>query len=316
MVDVVPSSVGLSTSQSYRIQRPGQAAGAWWAAGRPRHQCGMMTEVLPWATGLLAGMRRGDTAEFRVNEPWRRDAVTTPTDDAAPRSHPGDHASPTSGALHPYVEALFAADPILASQQGDGRRSDVLGEIDPSAIEEQCRARRDALYAAEAVAVPTAGTVEWLEHQVLLTELRTAVARDEDIRVWQRAPYWYPERLGQALSVLMSGDDVVPQGEALLGRLREIPGYLSTATANLAERCPAALGRDGSRFRTRAVALPDHGGPRICPHPARTSRSRRQRCRGDSTTRSRGLRFLRRRGGGRRDREVAMRAGAFRLVAA
>ena len=186
--------------------------------------------------------------------------MTTPTDDAAQRSHTGDHASPTSGALHPYVEALFAADPILASRRGDGRRSDVLGEIDPSAIEEHCRARRDALYAAAAVAVPSAGTAEWLEHQVLLTELRTAVARDEDIRVWQRAPYWYPERLGQALSVLMSGDDVVPQGEALLGRLREIPGYLSTATANLASDVPrlwAEMGRASaqglSRFLTEAV---------------------------------------------------------------
>jgi hypothetical protein len=162
--------------------------------------------------------------------------------------------------VHPYVEFLFAADPILASEHGDDRRAATLGSVDPDAIAEQCGSRRRMLTDAERVPLPDVGTVAWLEQQVLLTELRTAVARDEQVRVWQRAPYWYTERIGQALSGPMSGGDPAGDGEALLGRLREIPDHLVTATANLSRDTPPLWAQMGeasatglSRFLDTAV---------------------------------------------------------------
>jgi hypothetical protein len=175
------------------------------------------------------------------------------------------HASgATAGALHPYVEFAFAADPIAASEAGDDRLAHRLGEVTPDAIDEQCATRRRFLREAERLPPPPDGTREWLEHQVLLVELRSAVAADEQVQVWRRAPYWYPERIGAALSSVMSpigdaGADPM-QARALLGRLREIPGYLAAATANLTEQAPAPWAEMGcsaaqglSRYLAAAV---------------------------------------------------------------
>lgn len=155
----------------------------------------------------------------------------------------------TPAQLHPYVEFLFAADPILASEQGDERGHAELGAIDPDALAEQAQMRAGFLAAAEAQPMPAAGTAAWLEHVVLLAELRTSVRRQESERVWERAPYWYAERVGQALSVLMT-----PAGEAtapaLLSRLRALPGYLQQAARNLTSDTPrlwAEMGQAAAR---------------------------------------------------------------------
>jgi hypothetical protein len=169
--------------------------------------------------------------------------------------------------LHPYVEFAFTADPIAASEAGDARRADRLGEVTPDAIDEQCATRRRFLREAELLPMPASGTREWLEHQVLLTELRSAVAADEHVQVWRRAPYWYPERIGAALSSVMSpigdcGADPV-EAQALVGRLREIPGYLSAAAANLTDQAPtlwAEMGCSAAQGLSRhlQVAVPAH----------------------------------------------------------
>jgi uncharacterized protein (DUF885 family) len=104
---------------------------------------------------------------------------------------------------------------------------------------------------AEAAPPPPPGSEAWLEHAVLVTELRTAARRDEVERPWQRAPYWYAERLGDALSVVMQpGDDRPQTGEALLSRLREAPAYCQQAVRNLSDDSPpdwVAMGRSAAQ---------------------------------------------------------------------
>ncbi|MGN6302472.1 MAG: DUF885 family protein, partial [Angustibacter sp.] len=176
----------------------------------------------------------------------------------------------TDDALHPYVELVFAHDPILASVQGDERGHARLGDIEPDAFSDLAAARARMLADAETAAPQTPGTEEWLEQAVLPTELRTAARRDEVERPWERAPYWYAERLGDALSVLMQpGDDRPQTGEALLSRLRELPAYCEQAVRNLTEDAPpewVAMGRSAAQglqpLLTTAVpgfasALPD-----------------------------------------------------------
>jgi hypothetical protein len=156
----------------------------------------------------------------------------------------GDGAN---GPLHPYVELLFEADPILASAQGDERAHGRLGDIDADAIEHYASARQGLLEKAEAQPMPGVGTPEWLEHSVLLTELRTSVRRHEVERVWERAPYWYAERMGDALSVLMQpGAGAACTGESLLARLRQLPAHCAQASANLTEATPALWAEMGS----------------------------------------------------------------------
>lgn len=172
-------------------------------------------------------------------------------------------------ALHPVVEFAFAADPIAASEAGDTRYADRLGDVTPDAIDEQCATRRRLLHEAELAPMPEHGTRQWLEQQVLLAELRAAVAADEHVKVWQRVPYWYPERIGTALSTVMSpvgaaGADQA-QARALLGRLREIPGYLSSAAANLTDASPqlwTEMGHSAAQGLSRflGAAVPAHAG--------------------------------------------------------
>jgi len=59
--------------------------------------------------------------------------------------------------LHLYVEFLFGADPILASEQGGERGHPRLGDIGPDAIAEQDQARRRLLAAALARPLAPAG---------------------------------------------------------------------------------------------------------------------------------------------------------------
>jgi hypothetical protein len=79
-----------------------------------------------------------------------------------------------------------------------------------------------------------------MDLQVALIDLRTALRRHEDIRVWQRAPYWYLERLGGAFSNLISRRfaPAEERGRRLFSRLQQAPVYLQTARANLTDEAP------------------------------------------------------------------------------
>jgi hypothetical protein len=164
--------------------------------------------------------------------------------------------------LHPLVELLFAADPVLASPQGDHRGYGRLGDIEPDAIAEQDQARRRLLSQLEAVEPPTVGDVPWLEHEVLLTELRTSQRRHEVERVWERAPYWYAERMGEALSVLVgrpAGEEAT--GLALLTCLRAMPAYCAQAERNLTTSTPPLWAEMGVAAATGLERFVAHAVP-------------------------------------------------------
>ncbi len=136
-----------------------------------------------------------------------------------------------------YVTFALAVDPIRATAVGVHDHGDTLGEIDADAIADQ-EARREAfLVACEGLPSPEPGTTEWLDRETLLIELRTAVYADRHTRVWARAPYWYPERLGAALMpLIMRNFAPLDERGALVGaRLSEIPAYLDAARRNLAK---------------------------------------------------------------------------------
>ncbi len=171
---------------------------------------------------------------------------------------PGHRPEQGDAALHEYVAALFDADPILASEQGEARGLDRLGEITPDAFAGRAQAQRELLAQQESrPELAAVGSRPWLERQVLLVELWTALAEEERGPAWQRAPYWYAERLGAALAAPMAVVEPVAGGEALLGRLGELPGYCGQAAANLTAATPplwAQMGISAARGLERFVA--------------------------------------------------------------
>lgn len=138
--------------------------------------------------------------------------------------------------MHPYVEWLFAVDPLLALDYGAGSVESGLGNSGPDALADKRRRRLDWLTSVEARPAPAAGTTAGLEHRVLLTELRVVCRRDEVVRPEERAPYWYIERLGRFLTSLAGG----PTPESVLVGLRAVPDYLAAARRCLTSPVPPA----------------------------------------------------------------------------
>ena len=157
-----------------------------------------------------------------------------------------------AGIIDGYLREAFALDPVAASDLGVHDHDHELGVFDVDRMAEH-RARLVATIAALRELDPAALTqLEALDHTVALSEAEVDLRRHDDQRVWERAPYWYAERLGDALSTLMTrtSTPLEARGEAMLARLEATPAYLATASATLTDATPQAyvgMGRTAAR---------------------------------------------------------------------
>ena len=141
--------------------------------------------------------------------------------------------------VHPYVSFVVGADPIEGTSLGVDEAASRLGEVSPEAIEGHVGELRGWLQRTEARPPGAPGSEEWFERELLIGELRSRIGREEHQRAWARAPYWYAERCGEALSSLLTARAAPTDGrdgsmgEAVLDRLRALPGYVRQGIANL-----------------------------------------------------------------------------------
>ena len=142
--------------------------------------------------------------------------------------------------VNEYLTFVFQTDPIRATQLGSHDYDHELGTLSQDAIAGEAERRRDFLRRFEAMPADGLSDDERMDRRVAIIDLETSLRRHEDLRIWERAPYWYLERLGGALSPLMSRGFAPPEarGERLLARLNQIPGYLQAAQANLTDAAP------------------------------------------------------------------------------
>lgn len=138
--------------------------------------------------------------------------------------------------LDDYVRDELRADPIRATALGVHDFDDTLGDVSPDAIAESRARHKRFLAELEKVDAASLDATERLDWRTGIIEARTAVQRDEHVRVWARAPYWYAESLGSALTTLISRDfaPIEQRAETLRQRLEQVAGYLSSARQNLA----------------------------------------------------------------------------------
>jgi len=139
-----------------------------------------------------------------------------------------------------YLAFVFESDPIEATRLGVHDYDSLLGEFDPDAVAGQAAKREDFLRRFQAVETEGLNADERMDLQVAIIDLETALRRHADQRIWERAPYWYLERLGSAFSNLMSRKFAPPEerGRRLLFRLQKAPAYLAAAQANLTDQTP------------------------------------------------------------------------------
>lgn len=159
-----------------------------------------------------------------------------------------------SSLIDEHLRAAFAADPVEATRLGVHDHDHELGTFDPDRMSDRRRELTRTIAGLEALDAASMTRLEALDHTVALGDARVALRRHDDQRVWERAPYWYLERLGGALSTLMTrrSTPLEERAAALLARLRATPDYLGTAAATLTTDTPAVYAEMG---RTSASGL-------------------------------------------------------------
>ena len=148
--------------------------------------------------------------------------------------------APLAQLIDEHLAASFAADPVLATTLGVHDHDDELGDLSADAMQ----SRQAGLTGLQRglVEIDREGLTqrEALDHTVALSDVGVALRRHVDQRVWERAPYWYLERLGAALSTLMTRPfaPVEARALALRSRLEAVPDYLTVAARSLTEDTP------------------------------------------------------------------------------
>ncbi|MGD2040624.1 MAG: DUF885 domain-containing protein [Anaerolineae bacterium] len=139
-----------------------------------------------------------------------------------------------------YLVFVFSSDPIEATRLGMHEYDHVLGDDTPDAISERATKRRSFLSRFEALDPADLTVDEAMDVRLAIIDIKTAQRRHQDLRVWERAPYWYLERLGGAFSNLIGREfaSLEERGQRLLSRLQRAPTYLSVAQNNLTTRAP------------------------------------------------------------------------------
>jgi len=140
-----------------------------------------------------------------------------------------------------YLGFVFRSDPIQASRLGIHEHDHSLGQVDAETFADQAATRRQFLHHFQSVAPQSLNADERMDLQVAIIDLEMQLRLQEDVRAWERAPYWYLERLGDALSDLMGReiDTIEERGRRLHTRLEQTPRYLAAAQRNLTDQAPA-----------------------------------------------------------------------------
>lgn len=134
-----------------------------------------------------------------------------------------------------YLAFVFQRDPIEATQLGMHNQDDRLSDYGAEAFATGLERRKQFLHQLDAIDPVGLAPDARMDWDVARIDLTTKIRWLEEHPIWERAPYWVVEQLGTAFSALMRGDgqDPAQQGERLLARLNQAPGYLATAQAAL-----------------------------------------------------------------------------------
>ncbi len=138
-------------------------------------------------------------------------------------------------AVESFVEKLLAENPAAATQFGDHRFDDRLGEYTPEALRRQEAALRDAERELAKVDLAALGRDAVIDHAVATRLVRVFVREIVSLRAAQRSPGQYlDECLGGVFLLLIR--DFAPFGKrmrSVLGRLRDVPRVLAEAEQTL-----------------------------------------------------------------------------------
>lgn len=139
-----------------------------------------------------------------------------------------------------YLTFQLERDPVKATRLGVHDYDHFLGAATADAFAEEMAERQRFLDRFQSIDAKSLTMDDQLDLKLAKIDLRTSLRRLQDLHIWERAPYWYLERLGEALSGLMTREfsPAEERGRKLLSRLERTPAYLNTARQNLSSEAP------------------------------------------------------------------------------
>ena len=129
-----------------------------------------------------------------------------------------------------YLQTVFRADPVAATQLGVHTWDSELGAFEPEVADDYLRDLHGFVDRLESIDVSASPFSSRLDAKVALVDTRVKARQLVETRFWERAPYWHLERLGTGASVLMQRPfaAVHERAGSLLARLEAVPAYLAS----------------------------------------------------------------------------------------
>jgi uncharacterized protein (DUF885 family) len=133
------------------------------------------------------------------------------------------------------LEQLLELNPVVATQLGDHRWDDQLGDNSAEALEEQYRMIKDTLAGFQAMDSEGFSLDARIDHRLMVQILKSFARGYEKFRGHERSPGDYlDEALGGVVLLLMKEFAPLPERlQSALGRVREMPRVLKEAQENI-----------------------------------------------------------------------------------
>ena len=141
--------------------------------------------------------------------------------------------------IRSYLEQSWKRQPVSATISGVHEYDHEMPAVSRDALEGEEREDTSLLRALEAQDESQLSDADRVDYQLLMGLVKSRLQQRE-LRLWERAPYQYPELAGRSLHSLLERDyaPLSQRGAAMVSRLKAIPQLLEDGAGNLTPQMP------------------------------------------------------------------------------
>jgi len=146
-------------------------------------------------------------------------------------------AEPLPHFIDDYLNYLYEAHPTSATMDGVHLHDDLLEDFRKPAVDTHLRALAGFARRLDAIPVENLPDVERVEHAIVSSNIRARVFEFEQVRSWERNPYYYGETLASSLAA-QAIFDYAPEADRarrVLSKLRQTRRLIDAARENIKE---------------------------------------------------------------------------------
>jgi uncharacterized protein (DUF885 family) len=146
-------------------------------------------------------------------------------------------AEPFPHFVDDYLNYLYEAHPTHATMDGVHLHDDLLEDYRKAAVETHLSALAGFARRLDAIPVDALPETERVEHAIVSSNIRSRLFEFEQVRSWDRNPYFYAETLASSLAAQAIFDYAPEDDRArrVLSKLRQTPRLVEAARENIKE---------------------------------------------------------------------------------